>query len=225
MMKEPRAKTGVTAVTAAVLLLMIPAIMTSDALIEWLQFDRSAILAGEYWRLFTGHLVHWSFNHLFWDLLAGLLAVLFLLTHHPRTLIPLSLWSMVLVASFILLVNPEIAVYRGLSGLDTALFAYVGTSMALSAAHRRQGWILALAGMLLGLMTGKILYEINSGACLFVDSQDFIPLYTAHLGGLLAGSSYALGACLAWPKIVSWKKPNGLLRGSGRSPSFLSAIC
>src|SRR6185369_3312498 len=36
---------------------------------DWLQFDRSALDAGQWWRAFTGHFTHWSGEHLAWDLL------------------------------------------------------------------------------------------------------------------------------------------------------------
>ena len=35
-----------------------------------LQYDRTAILHGELWRVLTGHLVHWSADQVFWDGLA-----------------------------------------------------------------------------------------------------------------------------------------------------------
>src|SRR5271154_3414161 len=37
---------------------------------EWLQYDRVAVAGAECWRLVTSHFVHWSGDHLFWDVLA-----------------------------------------------------------------------------------------------------------------------------------------------------------
>lgn len=35
----------------------------------WGQYDRMAIIAGDYWRLLFGHWTHISAEHLFWDVL------------------------------------------------------------------------------------------------------------------------------------------------------------
>src|SRR5258708_38375144 len=37
---------------------------------EWMQYDRLAVAHGAWWRLLTSHFVHWSVDHLFWDVLA-----------------------------------------------------------------------------------------------------------------------------------------------------------
>src|SRR5215207_6327313 len=42
----------------------------APALQELLIYDRDKILAGELWRLFTGHFVHLSGEHLLWDMAA-----------------------------------------------------------------------------------------------------------------------------------------------------------
>jgi len=65
------------AVLPAILLWLVPT--THSALL----YDRTAILRGEWWRLWTGHWVHFSFSHLAWNLAvllgAGLLVTLFLM--------------------------------------------------------------------------------------------------------------------------------------------------
>ena len=33
---------------------------------HYLQYDRTAIAGGEFWRIVTGHWTHWSFDHLLW---------------------------------------------------------------------------------------------------------------------------------------------------------------
>jgi len=189
------------AVAGLVLLGTAPGILLSPRLTAWLEFDRRAILGGELWRLFSGHLTHWTPGHLCWDLLACLLAVLLLLRHAPRTLLPLSLWSMLAVSLGILLAHPEIAAYRGLSGVDTALFAYLATALALAAARHRDAAGAGTGVLLLALIAGKILAEMASGSCLFVEADAFIPLPAAHLAGLLAGSLYALGQAVTGPAL------------------------
>ena len=60
---------------ASALLALLP--FAFPSIDGWMQYDRSAIAAGEAWRLLTGHWTHWSLEHLFWSggaflLLAGL---------------------------------------------------------------------------------------------------------------------------------------------------------
>jgi membrane associated rhomboid family serine protease len=43
--------------------------LASDSATFALEASRAAIADGQWWRLATGHVTHWSANHLFWDLL------------------------------------------------------------------------------------------------------------------------------------------------------------
>src|SRR4051812_18393576 len=89
---------------------------------DCLQFDRSAIAAGQWWRLFTGHLTHWGSEHLAWDLLVFFaLGVICETTDRRRFVTVLGAPSLVIALSVWALL-PHAQTYRGLSGLDTALF-------------------------------------------------------------------------------------------------------
>ena len=44
--------------------------MAFPSLADRLQYDRSAVVEGQLWRIATCHLTHWSFEHLFWDVTA-----------------------------------------------------------------------------------------------------------------------------------------------------------
>ena len=50
-----------------------------------LQYDRIRISLGQFWLLYTGHLSHWSFDNLFWDLL-----VFFLLSIYRQGIVSIS---------------------------------------------------------------------------------------------------------------------------------------
>jgi len=96
-----------------------------------LEFDRVAVGAGDWWRVLTGHLTHFGLEHLVWD--AGVFAVLGVLCerrHRRATLACLGAAAVLIPAATWLLV-PEIRTYRGLSGLDTALFALLGVMMVM----------------------------------------------------------------------------------------------
>lgn len=89
-----------------------------------LRYDRVAIMNGEWWRLLTGNLVHLSWSHL-WLNLAGLILVWLLF----YTALTARAWWTVTVASAaavglgLLLFDPELEWYVGLSGMLHGLFA------------------------------------------------------------------------------------------------------
>ena len=156
---------------------------------DWLQFDRSALAAGQWWRIFTGHLTHWSREHLAWDLLV-FIALGFICEPANRhrfvvgllassLLISLSLWVFV----------PDLQTYRGLSGLDTALFTLLSASaLATSWREHRWCWFIPFVVLLLCLVA-KIGFELLTGRACFVDSStaSFQPLPLAHVLGAAMG--------------------------------------
>lgn len=153
-----------------------------------LQFDRSAIAAGEWWRVVTGHWVHWSPDHAFWDILV--FAVLGPLTERRDRRRLLRFLGIALASTPLALVvfEPQIATYRGLSGLDTGLFTLLVADLFAESwrlGDRRRCIVLGLAGAALG---GKTLFELLTGDTLFVQSResDFVPLVSMHLVGAMA---------------------------------------
>ena len=89
----------------------------------WLRFDRNAILSGEVWRLFTGHLAHLSWAHLAMNLL-GLALVWGLFDRH----LPTKRWFHVMlfggfgISLLLLVVDSHLLYYVGLSGVLHAMF-------------------------------------------------------------------------------------------------------
>jgi rhomboid family GlyGly-CTERM serine protease len=140
-----------------------------------LQYDRAAILHGEVWRLVTGHFVHWSFAHLAWDLLAFI--ILGAICARRRGLFAIVVIGTALIVSLFLLVAcPEVAQYRGLSAIDSALWIW----SVFIIGERRVG----LALTLLSLFLGKLMIE-SAGGALFVDGITVLPV--VHLVGAAAG--------------------------------------
>ncbi len=89
----------------------------------WLRFDRNAILSGEVWRIFTGHLAHLSWPHLAMNLL-GLALVWGLFDRH----LPTKRWFHVMlfggfgISLLLLVVDSHLLYYVGLSGVLHAMF-------------------------------------------------------------------------------------------------------
>jgi len=187
----------------ATLVLVAFAIVVSlvPGMANWLQYDRLAVAHGAVWRLFTAHFVHCSYEHLFWDALAlGALGWLceregvsrFLATVTAAALaIPLTL-------SF---AQPQMLTYRGLSGIDSALFALLA-ALIVRRAIAEQNW--PRLGMAILISVGfalKIGFEVSTGGTLFVDSTaaGMTPVPLAHIVGGLIGLAFAASHQIYWP--------------------------
>ncbi len=111
---------------------------------DHLQFDRRLIYL-EPWRLFTCHWTHWSLQHLAWDLVVfAILSLLSAKTSMFKFLMVMTIASLFISLSVILL-EPTIIYYRGLSGLDSALF----TLLSLELMSKRVNRTLKLLGALM----------------------------------------------------------------------------
>lgn len=148
-----------------------------------LVYDRQRLAEGELWRLFTGHLVHFSTEHLRWNLLAlGLVAIM--LPAKPLRLAPAMGIAACAISSGLYAVEPELAYYGGLSGLITALITFALTNLAKLERHRR---LLAITG--LSLLALKLLWEATTAHSLFMDmpTSDIHPSLPAHAIGYVTG--------------------------------------
>ena len=142
----------------------------------------------EPWRLLTGHLTHWTGEHLLWDAIA--FAAIGLVVEPWRRHFAADLACIaVAVSAAVLLTHPASAAYRGLSGVDSGLFALAAGQLWRQARSVPQRWLAAAAG--LGL-AGKVVFELRTGAVLFVDTQAFVPLPAAHAAGAAAGAALSL---------------------------------
>lgn len=163
---------------------------------ELLQYDRQAIAHGQLWRLVTGHLVHFGLEHLAWD--AAVFVLLAVLCWRlGRGLCLASLLGATLAIPAVLwTLEPGMQTYRGLSGLDSAL--YVTAAVALGRRLWSHGRRVAAAATLLSVLglAAKVGYELATGQALFVDAAalGFAPVPIAHATGGLAGGLAALSA-------------------------------
>lgn len=144
-------------------------------------------------RLLTCHALHWSGSHLVWDLAVfSLLGALCEMRHRPRFVATL-VASAVLIPLGIALLHPEISRYRGLSGIDSALFGLLAADLGRQR-HREGDRTGALVmGLFLVGLAGKIGLECLQGDNLFVSDSSFVPLPWAHALGGLVGVALALG--------------------------------
>lgn len=164
--------------TMAITLCSVLLSLMPDALMGFC-FDSVAIGQGEWWRLISGHLVHSSFDHLWWDALAFFCVGCYLEARSPKLL--LIALSIGLVAVNGLLLSPwsSLFYYCGLSGL---LFAPLTLALWLHW-HRNKG-LLAITPMLVCI--SKVVWECSQHSTLLVTSG--WPAYPqAHLAGIAGG--------------------------------------
>ncbi len=153
-----------------------------------LQFDRTPLLAGQWYRLITCHLAHFGGEHLAWNV--GVLLGLGLAAgaiNPRRTLAAIGL-SILAIPLAILTLQPTLQTYRGLSGIDSALFTLLAMMLLSQAARDRRWAVVALMSIGLAALIGKTAYELVTAHALFVDSAGrFVPVPLAHAVGAICG--------------------------------------
>jgi rhomboid family GlyGly-CTERM serine protease len=170
------------------------AIGCSQSLGALLQFDRAEIVAGEIWRLVTCQMTHWNADHLRWDLLMFIGLGIVCELRSPWRMRVCVVAAAATVSGLVYLVFPDVKAYRGLSGVDTALFTLLATDL-MRDAWNRQNYTLGFAtlGLLVGLGL-KTAFEAVTGHTYFVDEQTarFVPLVWDHAVAGVVGIVLAL---------------------------------
>ncbi|MGD9645507.1 MAG: rhombosortase [Pirellulales bacterium] len=165
-------------------------IWTLPGAAERLQFDRANIAAGEVWRVVSGHLTHWNADHLLWDVL--MFAVLGALVERVSraAFVITPLLSTLAISGVLWFWQPTLDDYRGLSGIDSALFVFMAGWLVREAFQERRHAALLLPALALLGFAGKVGYELVTGCTLFVDSMaaGFAPLPLAHVVGGVVGA-------------------------------------
>jgi rhomboid family GlyGly-CTERM serine protease len=83
-----------------------------------LRYERAAILEGEVWRLFTGHIVHFDLRHLVLNLAgAGLMVLLFATGYAFRHWLWILAASVVAIDVGFFVLEPQLLWYVGVSGV------------------------------------------------------------------------------------------------------------
>lgn len=154
-----------------------------------LQYDRVAIADGEIWRLLSGHWTHASADHLFWNLLAFIVLGTIGERSGRVRFSTCLLGSVVVIPVLLWTALPHLRIYRGLSGIDAALFALVAVTLLRDTIHgRRWTSVMALSAVCLAFIA-KVGYELATGDTLFVDSSaaHLLPVPLAHCLGAAVG--------------------------------------
>ena len=178
----------------AALLLVIGAVFCSPAATALMEFDRGAVAGGQWWRLVTSNLTHWNGQNLFWN--AAVFAVLGCLceARGRARYAACILTSALVIGISILFFEPHLSTCRGISGVDSALFALL--AVMLLRAHwsdRNWRWVAAVGVLVVGF-AAKTIVELTTGRAVFVDSAaaGFTPMPLAHALGAAVGALAAI---------------------------------
>ena len=162
---------------------------------QWLAYYHRDIEKGQWWRLLTAHICHTNGYHLILNGI-GLVVVsaLFWDTFKTISLIFSACFSAIFISICLLLLEPDLQWYVGLSGVLHALFA-IGVCDELKKGDR---WGIVLG---LGFIT-KIAFEQFNGPSLMTESLIAATVFiNAHLYGAIAGVVYFLMTPL-WQKML-----------------------
>lgn len=157
--------------------------LTGNGIDQWLQYSRQAIGEGELWRLFSGHLLHIGWIHLFLNH-AALLIIWYFSGHFLSNA---AWWGAVLFSALgtglcLYIFMPELLWYVGLSGVLHGLLAVGGVAGILRGSQE--------ALLLLILIGVKVVWEQFDGALsssIIVEGKIIV---NAHLYGMLSGIVY-----------------------------------
>jgi rhomboid family GlyGly-CTERM serine protease len=169
-----------TVVSAALAVAVIPGAG------ELLQYARAAVESGEYWRLLSSQLAHWTPRMATADLLVLLITGAWLESRSRRLVSWTFLATGLLVGVAVHAWLPELSLYRGSSGIASGLFVAVALDIFGSPSR---SWLryLALASLL--LFGAKTAWEAATGAALLAGPlpPGVLVTPTVHLVGALAG--------------------------------------
>ena len=171
-----------------------------------LLYDRGALSTGEFWRVWTGHFVHFGWPHFIAD--TGLLLILgWQLSARHACFGNLSLGFMPLFITAVLYwLDPAMLRYGGLSAVDLGLLVF----LALQGWQRH--WTDWFWPAVLVIYIGEIIFEIaqdgRGGGMIRFDDPEIRVATSAHL----ASVAYAL---LAWLPTRMGRKKEPEPTGSG----------
>lgn len=188
---QPPVPSRRTTATAWALSVAVAIVIAASALLPEqaqlaLRYDRAAVVAGEWWRLASAHLVHLGWRHA----LANATAWLLILwvgqsVVSPRGWMLLSLASAVGVDAGLLWIYPQVDWYVGASGVLHGLFAG-SACLAVAGTERRRG------ALMLFLVVAKLGWEAAGRGLPPAAAFEFPVLHEAHWLGAAGGIAGAM---------------------------------
>jgi len=153
-----------------------------------LVYEHSKILNGQLWRLVSGHWVHFSASHLFWNLAILIPAGAWLEKRSPATLRWTLLASPLAISLALLAFDPSLAIYAGISGVASGVLVALAVHGLLTQPTARLWWFAVLL-----LFIAKIAIEALRARPLNPQlvTQNIRSVPLAHLVGAAVGTTAA----------------------------------
>ncbi|SKA55560.1 rhombosortase [Enterovibrio nigricans] len=151
---------------------------------QFLVWERTEILAGQWWRIVTGNITHTNLAHIAMNLSALVIITFLHRQYYQVRSMVIIVWCMMLVIGLVMFISPY-DWYAGLSGVLHGLFVWgvvrdIQNKVPL-------GWPL-----LVGVF-GKMSYEAyNGGDALTAQIIEAGVAYQAHWAGAIVGLMFAL---------------------------------
>lgn len=169
------------ALLLACVLLVLPTLAGDDGQ-TLLRYQRSALAAGQWWRLLSAHLVHLDVRHALLNTAGlALMWALFARDYSPKAWLAIVLGAIAAIDAGLWLGNSTVQWYVGSSGVLHGVMA--AGALARLRGGERDGWLLA------GLLAAKLLYEQAVGALPFSGNDPVV--VDAHLYGVAGGAAVA----------------------------------
>ncbi len=171
---------------------------------ELLIYDRDAIAQGQWWRLITGALTHFSMVHLASNLLT-LLAIAWPANFlRPHEVLALSTLTSLAAGIYLYCAEPSIIYFAGLSGICSALYCYAVLRM------EQAGRVSSMIGRtILAVLVVKTILEFYSGTSL-VELSSAEPTFKSIPETHLIGILIALFAFFARTTFLQRSQPDNL---------------
>jgi len=155
-----------------------------------LVYDRAQILRGQWWRLVTGHWVHFTGSHLFWNLAVLLPAGVWLERRNPCALRWTIIISPLAISLVLLVFEPSLSIYAGISGVASGILVALTVNGLRTQPTARLWWLAVLV-----LFAAKVAFETRNGGRplnpeLAAQGVRSVPL--AHLVGAAVGAGAVL---------------------------------
>jgi rhomboid family GlyGly-CTERM serine protease len=157
---------------------------------EALLFDHARIVSGQVWRLWTGHLAHFGWSHLGWNVLVFAVSGGWAERIAPRRTRLFSAIGAPVIGLALFAFDSALQRYGGLSGLAAGTVALLAM-VQLSRHNDGDRWFWRV---ILGLLIAKIVIELASRQPMFTDfaGADIHTVPIAHVAGMLIAISIHL---------------------------------
>jgi rhomboid family GlyGly-CTERM serine protease len=154
--------------------------------------ERAALAHGQFWRLWTAHVVHFSASHALWSGLVWLVAGAWMEREDRRGWLWMVLAGAPLVTMAALAGDAEMVRYGGLSGLACAPLVWAAWRLWRDGDRARR----ATGAAVFSLLALKVITEMTGGGVALARFGESVgevrPAPWAHFGGMLFGAGLAV---------------------------------